>query len=310
MRRVLADAATAEYHPCMKELFEERVHPPVGEFVYLVPRRVRMQVVLLLTRKFDDVGVEYRNEFFEDVWWHLSERLGTTLPGLDDKNLMMGVFAVINKHPNPDVVLSAIELICRRTQGRLDRAPETSESNDVIDEINDYLRRSSVGYVFNPTASEIVRIESQHLNETLVAPTFLLLQQPDLAGADHEYKKAHGHLRAGLTKEATNEALKAVESAMKTICTRRSIDYSSARGTKDLLRLLIDNGVAPASLDSYLTGLRSALESGLPTLRNKRAGHGQGPEIQDMTMNEASLAVNLAGATLLFLVRAEEESRK
>lgn len=293
----------------MKELYKERVAQPAEGYLYEVPSKVRNQIIMMLAREFDDIGSDYTKRFFEDVWWRLSERLGTTLPGLDDKNFMTGVMAAIGNRASTEVVLSAVELVCRRSQGYLDRPPGDPKSNKIIEQVNDYLRRGATGFAYEPTAGEIVRLESQHLHDEVIRPAFLLLQAKDLAGADEEFRKAHEHLRAGRTKEATNEALKTVESVMKTLCQRRNLDYSSVRGAKDLTKILIDNGVVSAQLDSYLSGLKAVLESGLPSLRNKRAGHGQGPEVVEMATHEAGFAVHLAGATVLFLVQAEESSR-
>ena len=65
---------------------------------------------------------------------------------------------------------------------------------------------------------------------------------------------------------------------------------------------MFDNGVLPLSLDSHMNGFRAALESGLPTVRNKGSGHGQGPEVVEMPEPWARHALHLAAANIVLLV--------
>ena len=54
-----------------------------------------------------------------------------------------------------------------------------------------------------------------------VKPALNFLSQPFLKGAQHEFLRAHEHYRAGRSKEALNESLKAFESTLKSVCVKR-----------------------------------------------------------------------------------------
>jgi hypothetical protein len=59
------------------------------------------------------------------------------------------------------------------------------------------------------------------------------------------------------------------------------VDIRFSRASKDLIKVVLDNGLVKTYMQEQLTGLRISLESGVPTIRNKEGGHGQGntPEL-------------------------------
>jgi hypothetical protein len=52
--------------------------------------------------------------------------------------------------------------------------------------------------------------------------------------------------------------------------------------------------------------IRSLLESGLPSVRNKLGGHGQGTEPVDAPEYFARYALNLAATSILFVAEADQ----
>jgi hypothetical protein len=52
--------------------------------------------------------------------------------------------------------------------------------------------------------------------------------------------------------------------------------------------------------------LNILLESGVPTIRNKEGGHGQGHEIKEVPEYLTSYALHLTATNLLFLIKCEE----
>ena len=61
---------------------------------------------------------------------------------------------------------------------------------------------------------------------------------------------------------------------------------------------------------SYFSAVRGCLDSGLPTVRNKTSGHGQGQEIIELPEHFAAYALNLAATNIVFLVNAYKQSLK
>ena len=62
----------------------------------------------------------------------------------------------------------------------------------------------------------------------------------------------------------------------------------------------------PSYMETHLAGLRNTLEAGLPTLRNKNSGHGQGIRAKNILEYFAGYALHLAATNIVFLVQAHE----
>jgi hypothetical protein len=126
---------------------------------------------------------------------------------------------------------------------------------------------------------------------------------PGFEGAQQEFLVAHQHFREGRTKESVAAATKAFESTLKAICEQREWAYDVKVDTsKKLIDIVVANGLVPSSLLSYFSGLRTALESGLPTIGNKTSRHGQGPTISEVPEPLAAFALHLCAASIVFLV--------
>lgn len=64
-----------------------------------------------------------------------------------------------------------------------------------------------------------------------------------------------------------------------------------------------NNGFYPSYMNAHLTSIRTTLETGLPVVRNKVAGHGQGNQIITIPDEYTDYALHLAATNILFLVR-------
>ena len=60
---------------------------------------------------------------------------------------------------------------------------------------------------------------------------------------------------------------------------------------------------------SHFSALKSTLESGLPTVRNREAGHGQGPETIVVPEYIAGYALHLTASNILLLAKADGEMK-
>jgi len=70
---------------------------------------------------------------------------------------------------------------------------------------------------------------------------------------------------------------------------------------KDLIQIILQNGLIPAYLQEQFTALRLILESGVPTIRNKTSGHGQGSVPVAIPEHFAAYALHMAAANIVFL---------
>jgi hypothetical protein len=68
----------------------------------------------------------------------------------------------------------------------------------------------------------------------------------------------------------------------------------------------LKNDLIPPLIQSHIGGVRAALESGIPTIRNRLSGHGQGPKIVDVPPHYASYMLHLAATTIQFMVESEK----
>lgn len=183
----------------------------------------------------------------------------------------------------------------------------TQDPVDAIDELNFRFREHGVGYQFE--GGELIRLDSQYIHSESVVPAITLLRHERFRGAEEEFLKAHHHYREGRYKEAVVEALKAFESTMKCICDARRWSYQPTAQAKNLIEILLNNELIPAALTSHFTSLRSVLEAGLPTVRNRTSGHGQGAEPVALPSYLASYALHLAAVNIVFLVEAHQAKK-
>src|SRR5690606_39202838 len=137
-------------------------------------------------------------------------------------------------------------------------------------------------------------------------PALHLLNSKRFAGAQEEFLKAHEHYRKQNTKEALNEALKAFESTLKVIAKKRGWTLKERPTSKDLIDAAFAHGLIPSFWQSHFSGLRSVLEGGVPTGRNRLSGHGQGEALQPVPDELAAYILHLTASTIVFLVRCDE----
>lgn len=176
---------------------------------------------------------------------------------------------------------------------------------EAIAEINARFKEHGLGFQFHD--GHILKITSEYVDANTMLPTLRLLREPFLAGANQEFLKAHEHFRHGRYKECINECLKAFESTMKAICTKRGWAYQQSDTAKTLIKTCIDNGLFPLFMESHITGLRTTLESGVPTARNKTSAHGQGGAVTTVSEEFATYVMNITAANLLLLCESERK---
>jgi hypothetical protein len=174
-----------------------------------------------------------------------------------------------------------------------------------IEELNERFRWHGIGYQYE--SGLIIRVDSQFLHAETVKPALALLSSEDYAGANEEFLKAFEHYRHGRTKECLNECLKAFESTMKAICAKRKWPFNKSDTAKTLIGVCFQQNLIPDLIQSHISAFRSTLESGIPTVRNKLSGHGQGATVVEVPSYYASYMLHLTATTIQLLVEAEKE---
>ena len=168
--------------------------------------------------------------------------------------------------------------------------------DDAIATLNHRFREHSLGYQF--VGGEIIKKNSELLHQEAVVVALNLLKDEEFVGALDEFHQAYEHYRKGNYKEAIITAENAFESTMKHICTRRNWTFDPDKHTAvNLLQIIVANGLVP----EYL---REVLLWGLPRVRNKTSGHGQGVDLILIPDNLAAYSLHLTGSNIVLLIQA------
>jgi hypothetical protein len=202
-----------------------------------------------------------------------------------------------------EIVFHAIDNVARDS-GYAHQANCKMTPDEAIEELNSRFLEHGVGYHFE--SGQIIRKDSELLHVDVVKPVLIFLNQPEYRGANEEFLKAHQHYSHGRYKESLNECLKAFESTMKAICHKRGWAFNQNDTAKKLIEVCLANGIVPNYLQTQITALKSVLESGIPTVRNKLGGHGQGTQQTSVPRHLVSYMLHITASTILMMTEAEK----
>lgn len=179
------------------------------------------------------------------------------------------------------------------------------DSNGKVDkaiiELNFRFKQHGLGYEF--VNGEIIRIDNTIIHEYIIKPALRLIYDEGFSGAEEEIRRAFEYRRKSDNKNAILEAEKAFESTMKTICDKKGYAYDKDKdAAQKLIKIFESNNFYPTYMSAHLTNLRTTLETGLPVIRNKNAGHGQGSSVINISDEFAEYALNLATTNIVLLV--------
>ena len=179
--------------------------------------------------------------------------------------------------------------------------------NELVSKLNRNFTENNIGYQYE--SGQMIRVDSQFTHHEIIKPVLNILSDPMYEGANQEFRSACKHYEAGEYKASLNECLKAFESCMKSICQKRKWIYNQTDAAKTLIKILFDEKLFPAYMQSQFGGVRSILESGIPTMRNKASGHGQGPSVVELRKEMGQYALNLTASNIILLANLERNTR-
>lgn len=306
------------------ELFSKRQKKLRGEYpdVYQydnINEKLRVQVVHIIK---DTIGLEgpyndITNKSYEDIHQILCKEYGVFSLGKSSESYSSAIFNYFLREEDHEKCLDIIELsfkvintYVRRNEWQLERIESVIQKPDnAIIELNARFKESGIGYQFE--ANELIRIDSQFIHSEIVKPLLHLLgKDKKYIGANNEFLSAHEHYKHKRYKECLNDCLKSFESLMKAIHEKHSWPYDSDATVKRLINSCLENKLVPEYLQNQFSSVRLLLESGIPTVRNKEGGHGQGAEVSTVPEHLASYTLHLTATNLLFLTKCEEQYRK
>lgn len=179
--------------------------------------------------------------------------------------------------------------------------------DQAVKHLNIRFKENNVGYEYSNKT--ILRVDNSVLHEDVIQKTLLFLKQEEFSNANEEYVNGLRHYRQSNYKECLNECLKALESTLKIICAINNWEVLETDTAHKLIKKVIDNGLIPSHLQTFLTGIRTTLESGVPTFRNKMGGHGQGVDKIIVPQHFASYVLYITGSSISFLVDCNNEMK-
>ncbi|HDS9640777.1 TPA: hypothetical protein QH887_003015 [Klebsiella aerogenes] len=207
-----------------------------------------------------------------------------------------------------DHSLDIIELFCIELLSIFKNPPSIASRDRAVDAlsgINTRFKENNIGYQFEN--EEIIRVDSQFIHSEVVKPTLSLLSSNDeYDGVMDEFLAAHEHYRLDNFKECLNECLKSYESIMKAIHDKRKWQYNKTDTASKLINSCLEHELIPSYLQGQFTSLKTMLESGIPTIRNKNSGHGQGTGVTTVPRELVSYMLHLTATNILFLAQSEQ----
>jgi len=267
-----------------------------------IPEQLRVQIAHLWRRHFEDKfpsGDDNYQVFYKIAVQKLCEEYGLFhLNDARQKTHRSGnrydeeLRKFLLEEQDTDRVLDAVEL-----------AFNTISNEEANQDLNTRFKEHGVGYEY--VDNRIFRIDSQYIHKETVVPALVLLGYSSYSGAEMEFLEAHKNYRHQDYSGTLNECLKAMESTLKIICNKRGWAYNQKDTAKKLLDICFDNELIPSFWQSHFSALRSCLESGVPTGRNKLSGHGQGDTPTEIPQHIASFVLHETATNIKFLVEAE-----
>jgi hypothetical protein len=306
--------------PANDDLYSKRMSRERGElpdlFVHnIIPLKLRRQVILIFEDAFklNDPTPSSQSSLNRVVdALRLAYGMLSLAPGLTKAEELFGFFDDAPVEQALDVIqrcMRELETLSRLFQKtKLKSLVSVKHPADVAAQLNARFKEAGVGFQYE--RGLIMRVDSGFLQDQVIMPALLLLSVPAYEGADDEFRKAHEHYRHGRAKEAINECLKAIESTLKVICTKRGWTFEKTDAAKRLIAIVFKHGLLPAMFQTQFSSFQTLLESGVPTLRNRTSGHGQGEQVVDVPGYFVSYALHLTATTIVFLVQAEQDSSR
>ncbi len=176
---------------------------------------------------------------------------------------------------------------------------------EALENLNYYFQLEGFGYQYE--SGQIIRVDSQFIHAEVVKPALHLLSDQHFKGAEEEFLTAHSCYRSGDYKDCIANAGKAFESTLKIIGGLKQWEYDPNGGASHLVTNIFKKNLLPKlSLrwEKSFHLLPQMLTSGLPQVRNKRGGHGQGAEVEEPPPYLAAYALHLAAVNIRLLVEA------
>jgi len=145
------------------------------------------------------------------------------------------------------------------------------------------------------------QVDSAFLDEHVLARAHELLATGQFEGALQEFAEARNDFASRDYKGTVHNACKAFESVLKAVEDRQD------GNAKELIKGLEGVGFYDGLPGKFGSGFGQTVLMGLPFIRNRMGGHGQGSEVVDVPPCIAELALHLAGRYIVLIMKRHIE---
>ena len=304
------------------DLFFKREKRKRGEYpdVYQydeLPQKLKIQIIHiweetieqdLIPQYYEPAEVKETREILQRIHKILLKELGVfSLPiknGADASNYFTKISNFFLSSTETDIDLSVIEIMMLGVRICSTSHYKSIDVQEVVSELNQRFREHGVGYQYEN--DQIIRVDSEVIHTEVVKPALHLLNNPEYKGAEKEFLRAHEHYRNKHYSEAMIECLKAYESTLKIILEKNNKEYSPNATADELTGKVMQLELMPEFWKQHFKSLKNTLTAGVPTARNKLAGHGAGNESREISEYLISYVLHMTASAIVFLVKAEE----
>lgn len=295
------------------DLYSKRHKNQPDIFTYdPIPNKLRVQIKYIIE---DFISKNDLSKYSYEKFWELIYEVLTREHGVQhlyysafgySGDTSYQVIQYLLEQEDTEKIIDTIEISFRaisKFEIFLNGTPDSVRNytkEQAIEDLNTRFKENAIGYKFE--SGIIIRADNELLHQEITKPVLSYLTHPNFQTINEEYLKAHEHFRHGNYKECLNECLKSFETTLKIICSQKKLGYNQKDTSSKLIQIVFDNNFIPVYLQTKMKSLRSLLESGIPTIRNRNSGHGQGTTPITVDDSLASFCLNLTGSTIKFLL--------
>jgi len=266
------------------------------------PTKLRYQIVQMLDEANDRLPTNYEtHDIYPDLVKVMRKELG--VPRLSNEYEWKAEFQLwFLNHQVIDDLLDALEAATMLLSFVAKKTHRVAIVDDFVRELN--ARMLEAGFGFQMEGVQIVQISTQFLHSEVVVPALRLLGDPKYSAADAEFRQAHAEFRAGEYEDCIHDCGNALESVLKVILNEKGWAFDANDTASKLIAAAFTNGLIPTYMQTEFAGLRTILESGTPTVRNKSGGHGAGTNPRKIPVHIAAFQLHQTAAALQLLIEA------
>jgi hypothetical protein len=283
--------------------------PDVYQY-HSIPLKVRTQIVLAWEEYFNQPYFSQGRVILEWICTEVQKAHGRRLNSFGNLRPITDYFQSRESGEVNDM-LDIIEIVffaCKVAEKKF--GTQKIGIDEVITEINARFRYAGIGLAF--VNGKMMRFDNDLLYQETIKTTLALTSEPYYKNVEDEFMSALEHHRFDRKPECLNECLKAFETTVKLICTKNNWEYDNHKDTaQKLIAILIREKFMPVELyEQQLNSLRQFLESSIPTIRNKKGGHGQGEQKNNVPDYLVSYMLYITGAAIRLLIEIQKAREK